>query len=529
MYRTASLCYIRPWQCMEVFASSYVMLVYATRTFSNTLEMILMTVVLWRVSLSIVESSKIIRKETILQDLYLSAEEIRDKVRIVRIRSNLPAYNYVDSFLLSVVLTLGTFIRPTFIIYTFVPMAYWLQRGIMTKELDFHYFNMRCFSLLPGIFCTFVFCVLADSFYYQSVTLKELVHGNVTATSFIATPLNFLMYNSDSKNLAQHGDHPYYLHVFVNLPILHGVLAFVGLYYTSLYLSSLFGKGPITRKPKLYSMASMMLLSFIVPVLLMSVAPHQEPRFLLPTLPCLVLLHSDKVSLHNLFKIQFVKHFLFIMWHTWNIFCVIFFGFLHQGGVTKAMITVHDYIQNQHQVFDTPIHVYFSHMYTPPTFLLMRKIDVVASTEEGRNFKVPRTVFSHHLSGDINIENLHGVLLSRLTNNTVQNSNVSQPNITSSAINTTVTNSGHIPCEVLMCLPGSVAADMQRTNPPEMRYTLINRIPLHITLDHPPDFTRRHEDINQECNELCATKNKLQQFTLDIYKVELTKNGVSVQ
>ena len=524
VYKIASLCYIRPWQCMEVFASSYVMLIYGTRTFSNTLELILMSVVLWRVSLSIVESSKVIRKETILQDLYQSADDLCDKVRIVRIRTNLPAYNYGDSFILSVVVTLGAFIRPTFIIYTFVPIAYWLQRGIMTKELDFHYFNMRSLSLLPGVCFTFLVCVLADSFYYESVTAKEILLGNLTANSFIATPINFFLYNTEAKNLAKHGTHPHYLHILINLPLLHGVLAFIGLYYTSLYMSSLFSGSSITRKPKIYSMASMMLLSFIVPVLILSLAPHQEARFLLPTLPCLVLLHSDKVSLHNLFKIKFAKHFLFLMWHTWNIFCVIFFGFLHQGGVTRAMISVHDYIQNQPQTFEMPVHVYFSHMYTPPTFLLMRHIDVVAATQEGRKFKVARSVYSHHIAGDTRIEQMNKLLYSRLTNNTATNYNVTYTNFTNN-VNTSAVNEGHIPCEILLCLPGNIASDLRRTDSSLLHYDLVQRFPLHFTLDYPPDFTNIYADVNQKCNEACATRNKFLEFSLELYKVKLSKDA----
>uniref|UniRef100_A0A2P2I9C0 Mannosyltransferase n=1 Tax=Hirondellea gigas TaxID=1518452 RepID=A0A2P2I9C0_9CRUS len=536
VYRIARMCYIRPWQCMEVFASSYVMLVYSTRTFSNTVELILMCVVLWRVSVSIVESSTVIRRETLIQDLYQSSDDIRDKVRLMRMRNALPPYNYVDSLLLSVVITYGTFVRPTFIIYTFIPVAYWLQRGVITKELDFKYFNRRCFSLLPGLVMTFLFCVIADSLYYESLTPKEVLQGNVTASSFTVTPINFFLYNKETKNLAKHGTHPHYLHVLVNLPLLHGVLAFIGLFYSSLYISSIFGTGSITKKPKLYSLASMLLLSFIVPVLVLSWFPHQEARFLLPTLPCLVLLHSDKVSLHNLFKLKFSKHFLFLMWHTWNIFCVLFFGFLHQGGVTNAMIHIHDYIQEQPDTFETPLHVYFTHMYTPPTFLLMRRVDVVASTEEGRKFKVSRSVFSHHLAGSTTVSQLNTILYSRLNFSSTfpalpDKSHKKVPSTRggpTTEISTSLRRKSDAPrLEVLLCLPGSIASKLNGNNPNFLQFTLLHRLPLHVTLENLPDFTLRASDFSEHCNEVCAARNKLKQFSMEIYKVELDADAAN--
>ncbi|KAF2352268.1 GPI mannosyltransferase [Trinorchestia longiramus] len=541
VYKIARMCYVRPWQCMEVFASSYVMLVYATRTFSNTLELILMCIVLWRVSLSIVESTKVIRRETLIDDLYQSAEEMRHKVRLVRLRSSLPPYNYSDSFLLSVVVTYGIFVRPTFLLYTFIPMAYWLQRGVVTKELNFRYYNLRCLSLLPGIVLTFTLCVLADSFYYESITAKELVRGNITANSFIVTPLNFYAYNKKSENLATHGEHPHFLHLVVNLPLLHGVLAFVGLYHMSLFLSCLFSARSIARKPKVYSLATMLMLSFIVPVMILSFFVHQEARFLLPTLPSLVLLHSDKVSLHNFFQLRFTKHFLFLMWHSWNIFCVVFFGFLHQGGVTNAVISVHDYIESKSESFDVPVHVYFSHMYTPPTFLLMRKIEVFASTLEGRKFRVPRTIYSHHLSGSTGPSQLSSLLHSQLLNNTgVNDSTLPQKK------NNTV--------EVILCLPGSVAADFLDTEKREdtncavecdsggsvsclsasshtcghtiqdakkldhLHFELVQRLPMHVSFEHLPSSRLR---MSQECDQLCATKRKLLEFSVEIFRVSL--------
>lgn len=93
-----------------------------------------------------------------------------------------------------------------------------------------------------------VFCVIADSAYYG--TLNVTVDGEqfkgigdviwtivnpLRMASFraegdcVITPWNNLMYNLNVDNLAQHGIHPRYTHIAINLPLLYGPLAIFGL------------------------------------------------------------------------------------------------------------------------------------------------------------------------------------------------------------------------------------------------------------------------------------------------------------
>ncbi|XP_071517348.1 GPI mannosyltransferase 4 [Panulirus ornatus] len=495
IYRIAKMCYIRPWCCVEVFASSYIMLVYATRTFSNTIELILMAVLLWRVCESMVDSTKVIRKENILQDLYESANTIQEKVKFVRIKSKLPAYNYVDSAIISVIVTYGVFVRPTFVIYSFIPIAYWLQRGVVTKEVDFSYFNLRCLSLLPGVVATFIICVLADSLYYGSTTLTELIFWNVTGRSFIVTPINFLLYNAQENNLAAHGLHPYYLHLAVNLPLLHGVLGFLGLWSVSKYLAS-FIANDMTRKPRVFCMATMLLSTFIVPVFVLSTIPHQEPRFLLPTLLPLVILHSDDVYLLSSKKVQAKKHFFFLLWHVWNIFCVIFYGFLHQGGVTKTMIRVHEHIVQQPPHVN--MHVVFSNMYTPPTFLLMRRINVMAVTDEGRKYRIEKSVFTYDVGGSRSAEGLHE-MTAKIYHEALKNSTRG--------------------ADVLICIPASLSEELFETKPENVTLHRVQRIRGHLTLEDPPDLIVEDVPFNSSCGKVCQFVRRLDQLSIDIIMI----------
>lgn len=479
------------------------MLVYGTRTFSNTIELILMAILLWRVCESLVDSTKIIRKESILQDLYESSDTVKDKVKFARMKSKLPPYNYVDSAIISVVVTYGTFVRPTFLIYSFVPVSYWLQRGVVTKEVDFSYFHLRCLSLLPGVFITFVTCVLADSFYYESVSFEELVYWNVTAHSFIVTPVNFFFYNSKTANLMNHGIHPYYLHLAVNIPILHGVLGILGLWTVSKYVTS-FISNDIVRKPKVFSMATMLLISFIMPVIFLSTFPHQEPRFLLPTLLPLVILHSDNIQLYSKSNRKFTGHVPFIMWHVWNIFCVVIFGFLHQGGVTKTMISVYEHIARQPP--DTNVHVVFANMYSPPTFLLMRKMKVIATTEDGHRYRRAKSVFTYDAGGSKPVEFLYdftgSVYLQARANSTTK-------------------------MDILICLPASLTDELIEAKPENVTLHRIKRIPGHLTLENPPNLNLEGVKFTKSCGKACQFLQRLGQFSIDILEIRFGEDYVN--
>ncbi|XP_050729955.1 GPI mannosyltransferase 4-like isoform X2 [Eriocheir sinensis] len=495
MYRIAQLCYLRPWSCVEVFASSYVMLVYATRTFSNTLELILMAVLLWRVCESMVDSTKIIKKENILQDLYESAETVQEKVKLVRMKSKLPPYNFVDSGIISAVVTYGSFVRPTFVVFSFVPVAYWLQRGVVTREVSFSYFNLRFLSLLPGAVVTFLTCVLVDSFYYGALTTTELVFWNVTSGSFVVTPINFLLYNTQSKNLAQHGLHPHYLHLLVNVPLLYGVLGLLGLWSVSKYFVAL-TMGAMTKKPRVFSLATMLLASFITPVLVLSLMPHQEARFLLPTLPPLVLLHSDDVLILTARRIRPVRHFLFLAWHVWNILCVAFFGFLHQGGVTKAVTQVHHHALQRPPLTDS--HVLFSAMYTPPTFMLARRLPVTAQAEDGRHYRIEKSVFTYDTGGSRQPTDLYR-LAAKVHRQARQNTTRE--------------------VEVLVCLPASLSEGLHRAAPENVTLERLQRVRGHLTLEDPPDLSLAGVTFTSGCGKLCHFLRRLDQFSIDIISI----------
>lgn len=127
-----------------------------------------------------------------------------------------------DLHLLAVLAVIGIFTRPTFVAFT-IPIAYQLLRFSYRTVGS----PVRAVGLLLPPICTaslaaFVF-VTADTYYFRGDLSKLVI-----------TPYNFVRYNLSTENLADHGLHPNWLHVGVNLPMLLGPL-FVWFTWCSVY------------------------------------------------------------------------------------------------------------------------------------------------------------------------------------------------------------------------------------------------------------------------------------------------------
>ncbi|BFZ57939.1 alpha 1,2 mannosyltransferase [Savitreella phatthalungensis] len=174
------------------------------------------------------------------------------------------------SVLLGALIGLGLFTRISFAAWIAPLGVRLLRRGVSFGD---------AFRTVAGALSTILLSVLTDYLYYGRLTL---------------TPLNNLMYNSDSGNLSQHGLHPHYLHM-LNLLILLGPLA----------LQS-------------WSLADARVQGALLGTLILSLAPHQEMRFLLPGWALLV-------SASRLRKSRFMLPY--------TVALVLFYGFLHQSQV----------------------------------------------------------------------------------------------------------------------------------------------------------------------------------------------------
>lgn len=60
--------------------------------------------------------------------------------------------------------------------------------------------------------------------------MGEIGHLEIGMNNFVVTPVNFLKYNMNIKNLETHGLHPRFLHLLVNIPLLFSVLGIIALW-----------------------------------------------------------------------------------------------------------------------------------------------------------------------------------------------------------------------------------------------------------------------------------------------------------
>jgi GPI mannosyltransferase 4 len=139
----------------------------------------------------------------------------------------------------------------------------------------------------------------------------------------IITPINNLLYNTKASNLKQHGLHPHYQHILVNLPQLLGP-ALLLLLPRPFRLSS-------------FSLENMLhnnrMTAAITGTVILSIIPHQEPRFLLPCIPLILTCVQlpDSKTWRNRF---------WIAWGIFNGIMAVLMGVYHQGGVISAQLAM---------------------------------------------------------------------------------------------------------------------------------------------------------------------------------------------
>ncbi|OOQ87638.1 GPI mannosyltransferase 4 [Penicillium brasilianum] len=205
-------------------ASSYVTWTYQTHTFSNSLETLL---VAWGL------------------------------VLIRRILENKQRSSFFSYAVLSFIAVAGVFNRITFPAFLLIP-------GLQLLP----YFQRKPSSLVAIIGFGALFSSIAiytDTLFYRpSSTFLSAIRNP------IITPLNNLLYNSDTSNLATHGLHPHHQHFTANLLQLLGPVYIVMIF-------SLFRNFQIPTW-----LRNARAVSALSATLLLSIFPHQEPRFLIP-------------------------------------------------------------------------------------------------------------------------------------------------------------------------------------------------------------------------------------------------------
>lgn len=197
---------------------------------------------------------------------------------------------------------LGTFSRITFLGFV-TPIALRILHRLSQAYAPIKirlFIQQLAVPTLVGLVATATLALLDSKFFYGDI-------GHL-----VLTPYNLLRYNLSSENLAKHGLHPRWLHITVNLPMIIGpALVIYGLKIGRevVFLPST-SKGRTQSSSPRVMMSSKLsayhvwvtLLNFhiacvyviITSLLLLSMQPHQEPRFLTPLLvPFIILIGNS--------------------------------------------------------------------------------------------------------------------------------------------------------------------------------------------------------------------------------------------
>jgi len=191
---------------------------------------------------------------------------------------------------------------------------------------------LLCTTLLTTLFAI----TLDTTFYNPNAPLLSTLLQTPTIT-----PLNSLLYNSQTTNLASHGLHPHYQHLIASLPLLLG---------PSLPL--------LLTSPKQKS-SHLPLLSALSGTAFLSCIPHQEPRFLLPAVPLILS------SIH-LPRSKTRTRYWLASWMIFNAGFGVLMGVYHQGGVVPVQI----WLGQQKDVTANMNEVLWWRTYSPPIWLL---------------------------------------------------------------------------------------------------------------------------------------------------------------
>ncbi|KAL8838086.1 MAG: hypothetical protein Q9176_005291 [Flavoplaca citrina] len=309
-------------------ASSYVTWTYQTHTFSNAVETL---VVLWSV------------------------------VMTQRILDHQHRSSVLSSALLGSLVAFGLFNRVT------IP-AFLLPSGLYLVP----HFLRKPFSLLAlsmTFILTSILAIAVDTYFYHPSSTESFFQ--ILRSDPTITPLNSLLYNASTTNLSLHGLHPPYQHLIASLPLLLGPALLLCWYI---------------RKP------SLSMVSALSATVILSLIPHQEPRFLLPAVP--LVLSSISVPRHGALRRSW-----FISWIIFNAMLGVLMGIYHQGGVVPAQLWL-----GEQQPYDSEIaQVFWWRTYSPPVWLLGGKeldtVDLMGSKAEEMMDRVLGAIDGHKGDG----------------------------------------------------------------------------------------------------------------------------------
>jgi phosphatidylinositol glycan class Z len=241
---------------------------------------------------------------------------------------------------------LGLFTRFTFVFFAF-PIMFFYLHDIYTRN------NLRT-TAIKLLLTTISFLLVGLAIVFLDTMFYYCYYNNpVDYSNLVITPWNALAYNAKVSNLKDHGLHPRWTHALVNMFLLYGPMTAVTYFI-------------ILKNESSQEITATTLVSRLVVISglgLLSLAPHQEPRFLLPLIVPLSLIGKQPFCSSKT---------LISLWIIFNSILFGLFGVLHQSGVVKSLLT----LGSSPSSTTKPLALLYYHTYMAPTFLLRSKEEV---------------------------------------------------------------------------------------------------------------------------------------------------------
>ena len=261
-------------------------------------------------------------------------------------------HGFSTDLVVGITCALGLFTRFTFV---FVAIPTMLRFLVGKTCMPASRALLGIFIMAIGFLGTSVGIIYIDLLYYNESN---------SWLSYVA-PWNALEYNAWVENLQHHGLHPRWTHATVNMLLLYGPLAIA--FYAILVkrILLLFSTAQTTGTKQDDSKAAQTRIrttcvwTVMSGLGFLSMAPHQEPRFLLPLLVPLAILSQ------HCWKSCWVR----AVWITFNVILLLVYGVLHQGAIIQSLVAIAN-IGNQG---NAPQTIIYYHTYMPPTFVLRKR------------------------------------------------------------------------------------------------------------------------------------------------------------
>ncbi|KAK6464479.1 GPI mannosyltransferase 4 [Scheffersomyces coipomensis] len=323
-------------------STSYITLVYQSHLFSNSLETYLLLI-----SILIIDNLR--------STIESNPQSDQEKAENAKIKVN-------QLFWLGVIISIGIFNRVTFPAFLILPSLFILQYIWIHK--------LSIIILAIGfIIPTILFIIIDTLSFNTSLEITDLT--SLDPSQYVITPINNLLYNANYDNLSQHGIHPLYNHIIINLPQILGPSGLLFLFFNRQYWKTT----PF--------------LSIISGIITLSLIPHQELRFLIPIIPLACsCFNLYAFSNETTTKPNWKSSLLINSWYLFNIIMAIIMGVYHQGGIVPALDYFHtSSIATPSTVNDQYIQIWWR-TYSPPTwFLGDTNEDLQTITLNDENFK----------------------------------------------------------------------------------------------------------------------------------------------